>query len=324
MLLISILFILLAANINMDDLSLLMDWRAFALFGIVVLILRPLGVFLSTGDDILKMKEKLFISWVGPRGIVAAGIASLFGIKLTLDGVEGAEYITPLVFMVVLGTVLLNATTARLIAKALNVLQKSSNGILIIGANTAARFIAKYLQDNDRHVVLVDNNASSIKRAKDDGLEAFQANIYTDDLEDHFELLDMGYLMALTASADVNKYATVQFQKIFGEYGTFRILTAEEMKEKEDIPKEGLFSSTDDYLNLNEVVRDYPEIHEIEVDTKEEFAEFVGRLNQKDNSIPVFLKEVDGNLEIIPANMEHLEIEEGCKLVYLGESLERE
>eukprot|EP01093_Parvamoeba_rugata_P019391 TRINITY_DN869_c0_g1_i12.p1 TRINITY_DN869_c0_g1~~TRINITY_DN869_c0_g1_i12.p1 ORF type:complete len:391 (+),score=87.99 TRINITY_DN869_c0_g1_i12:1775-2947(+) len=104
-LLISILFILLAANIDIDDLLLLYTWKTAILFAAVVFIIRPLAVFVSTQGSKLNLNEKLFISWVGPRGIVAAGIASLFGSKLMRQGVEGAEYITPLVFMIVLGTV---------------------------------------------------------------------------------------------------------------------------------------------------------------------------------------------------------------------------
>ncbi len=96
-LLISMLFILLSANINIEDLMLLYTWKTAVLFAIVVFIIRPLAVFSSTYKSNLEFKEKLFISWVGPRGIVAAGIASLFGSKLLKQGVEGAEYITPLV-----------------------------------------------------------------------------------------------------------------------------------------------------------------------------------------------------------------------------------
>ena len=77
------------------------------------------------------INERLFISWVGPRGIVAAGIASLFGSKLIKQGVEGAEYITPLVFMIVLGTVLLNATTARFFAKILRVFLKKIKDLIL-------------------------------------------------------------------------------------------------------------------------------------------------------------------------------------------------
>ncbi|MGB5459043.1 MAG: cation:proton antiporter, partial [Eudoraea sp.] len=102
-LLISILFILLAANINISDMELIYNWNTAILFVAIVFIIRPIGVFLSTKGSSLKFKEKLFISWVGPRGIVAAGIASLFGSKLLQKGEPGAEYITPLVFMIVLG-----------------------------------------------------------------------------------------------------------------------------------------------------------------------------------------------------------------------------
>jgi len=116
-LLISILFILLGANINYEDLLLVANWESVILFTVVVFVVRPFGVFISSIGSGLKTNEKLFISWVGPRGIVAAGIASLFGSRLRTAGEPGAEYITPLVFMIVLGTVLLNATTARMFAK---------------------------------------------------------------------------------------------------------------------------------------------------------------------------------------------------------------
>ena len=134
-LLISILFILLSANINFKDLMLIYNWETIILFTVVVFIIRPAAVLLSTYNSTLSLKEKIFISWVGPRGIVAAGIASLFGITLVNKGVKDSEFITPLVFMIVMGTVLLNATTARFIAKSLGVFLKKSNGILIIGAS---------------------------------------------------------------------------------------------------------------------------------------------------------------------------------------------
>jgi len=152
-LLISILFILLSANINLSDLELIYNWNSLILFGFVVLIVRPIGVFLSSRKSGLIRNEKIFISWVGPRGIVAAGIASLFGLKLTMQGVENANYITPLVFMIVLGTVLLNATTARIVAKLTGVLLKKSEGILIVGASDPSRLIASYLKSNNKRVV---------------------------------------------------------------------------------------------------------------------------------------------------------------------------
>lgn len=325
-LLISILFIILAANIDMEDINIILnDWRAFALFGAVVFILRPLGVFISTWKSELNLSEKAFISWVGPRGIVAAGIASLFGITLTSETppVPDAEFLVPLVFMIVLGTVLLNATTARVVAKALKVTQDASEGILIIGANGAARIIGKYLQNNNRHVVLIDNNESSIRKAKDAGLEAFMVNIYTDDLGEQFELLDMGYMVAMTSSADVNQYAVRKYQKIFGENGAFRLMTPEEMKKsRPELPQQGIFSYTDDFLNLNEVARDYPLVHEVDVADKEELKALVEETAKNADTVPLFIKTESGSLEVIPPNLDGVDLGENFQLVYLGKQLE--
>jgi len=320
-LLISILFILLAANINIDDLLLLYNWNSAILFALIVFVIRPIAVFLSTYRSKLQTNEKLFISWVGPRGIVAAGIASLFGSKLLKQGVEGAEYITPLVFMIVLGTVLLNATTARLFAKIVGVFLKSSNGILIIGASDPARLIASYLKNNGRRVVLIDSNSIHIKKCREEGLEAIETNIYDEDLTENIELNDIGFLMALTGSAVVNKFALNEFSDIFGEQGAFRLISADEMKKPTETPISGLFSHTDDFINLSEVVRDYPDINQLPLKSKKHYLELIEKLNDEINSIPVFVKSKDGVIHIIPSFSEELKVEEGDVLMYLGKPL---
>ena len=199
-LLISILFILLSANINIEDLFLLYTWKTVVLFAVVVFIIRPIAVFASTLNSNLKLNEKLFISWVGPRGIVAAGIASLFGSKLIKQGVDGAEYITPLVFMIVLGTVLLNATTARFFAKMVGVFLKKSDAVLFVGASKPVRLIAKFLKNKGKRVILIDSNKSFIQEALDSDIEAFKVDVYDDELANNIELNDVGYLIALTPS----------------------------------------------------------------------------------------------------------------------------
>ncbi|QXP51025.1 sodium:proton antiporter [Cellulophaga sp. HaHa_2_95] len=322
-LLISILFILLAANINISDLALIYNWQTAVLFAVIVFVIRPLGVFLSTQGSSLKLREKLFISWVGPRGIVAAGIASLFGSKLLAKGEAGAEYITPLVFMIVLGTVILNATTARLFAKLVGVFLKKSNGILIIGASKVSRIIGSYLQKNDRHVVLIDNNQTNVDKAKNMGLEAIAANIYSDTLSDNIELNDVGYLMALTGNSDINRYAISKFSKHFGENGAFRLVTDDEMSNPDTNPKEGLFSHTDDFIKLTEAVRKYPSIHEIDLKSTEHYNSLIEITKADPNSIPVFLKTPEGDLKIISSFSEEFEdITEQFKLVYLGKRFE--
>ena len=321
-LLISMLFILLAANINMEDFYLLNSWNTLWLFLIVIFIIRPIGVFLSTKNSTLKFNEKLFISWVGPRGIVAAGIASLFGIKLEMIGEPGAEFITPLVFLIVLGTVLLNATTARFMAKIMGVFLKSSNGILIVGASEVSRLIASYLKQNGRRVVLIDSNIDHISKAKDLGLEALETNIYDGSLSGNIELSDVGFLMALTGSTVVNEYAISKFSEYYGEQGAFRLISSDEMQNPKDNPTDGLFSHTDDFIHLSEVVRDFPKVNEIIIKSKEHYIKCINKLNSEVYSIPIFVKTSDDDIHIIPSYSKKMIVEKGSVLMYLGKVLE--
>lgn len=325
-LLISILFILLAANIDISDLRLITeDWRPIALFGFVALILRPISVFLSTSGGNLNYREKLFISWVGPRGIVAAGIASLFGLELVDQGVPGAEYITPLVFMIVLGTVLLNATTARAVARLLGVIQDASDSVLIVGASDFSIAIADYLKRQGRTVHLIDSNARNIERAKDKGLHGIVSNIYTDDLSEEYELLDVGYMLAFTGSNEVNSYALRRYGDIFGERGAYRLVTTDERKQGPEETRDRLiFNYKDDFFDFSEAYRESPEIHEVLLRNRRQFHDFMRRLQTEKYIVPLFLKHPDGSLNAIPADPEKVEAnldEGGYYLVFLGESL---
>ena len=324
-LLISILFILLAANINYSELLLIYNWKTAALFAVIILVIRPIGVFLSTHGSKLKFNEKLFISWVGPRGIVAAGIASLFGLKLASKGIAGAEYITPLVFVIVLGTVLLNATTARIFAKLVGVFLKESNGILIVGASKVSRLIGHYLESHGRHVVLIDSNQNNINKAQELGLEAINTNIYSETLSDNIELNDVGYLMALTGNNEINRYAITKFSKQFGENGAFRLVSTEEMLDDNNNPQEGLFSHKDDFNRLTEVTKKFPSIQEIEIIDKEHLLDLIKTTNEDRDIIPLFIKDDEGELHIISSYNTNIEnAKEGYYLVYLGKPLDVE
>jgi NhaP-type Na+/H+ or K+/H+ antiporter len=319
-LLISMLFILLAANINIEDLMLLYTWKTLVLFSIVVFIIRPLAVFASTYKSNLKFKEKLFISWVGPRGIVAAGIASLFGSKLLKEGVEGAEYITPLVFMIVLGTVLLNATTARLFAKIVGVFLKSSDAILLVGASDPARLIARFLRDKGKRVILIDANKNFIEEALEDGLEAFNVNVYDDDLTDNIELNDVGYLLAITASDAVNKHAISTFSEVFGEHGAFKLATSDEAKEATIEERKSFFTPNDDFINLSEAFRENPAINEVKITSEKEYYKILELLALEEKSIPLCIEKGGGLYLVAEFEKQQVEKKE-LILYYLGKKL---
>jgi NhaP-type Na+/H+ or K+/H+ antiporter len=269
----------------------------------------------------LTRNDKLFISWVGPRGIVAAGIASLFGLKLVQKGFPGAEYITPLVFMVVLGTVLLNATTAGIIAKMLKVLIDKSTGILILGAHRAAQLIGMYLHENNKRVVLIDSNPSHVRKAEELGLEALKIDIYHDELNSYLELNDMGYFMALTGSTDVNAYAMNELKSEFGENGAYRLITISELREPELIGPNALFSKYDDYINLSEVARDYPNIEVVEIKNQNHLDQLILASNEDDKVVPLFVHALSTDIKFINPVKQTFSFEEGDKFVYLGRKM---
>ncbi|MGB5983513.1 MAG: sodium:proton antiporter [Nonlabens sp.] len=327
-LLISILFILLAANINMEDLYLIYRWETAVLFAIVAFLLRPMSVFASSINSNLKLNEKFFISWVGPRGIVAAGIASLFGSKLVsqfeavgnFEAANEARYITPLVFMIVLGTVLLNATTARLFAKLVGVFLKKSNGIMIVGASKFSRLIGKYLQENGRSVVLVDSNANNVRLAKDEGMEAVVADVYSDALSDDIEFSNIGYLLALTGNSQINEFAIDRLGQQYGEHGSYRLVHTTEVNNPNQNPVQGLFSSTDDYVNMMEVARHHGKIHETEIKSQEHYEALIEITKTDNDIIPLFVKREDA-IDIIPSMSLKMEVTLGEMLVYLGKEI---
>ena len=319
-LLISILFILLAANINMEALMLLYNWETVYLFVIVVFLIRPIAVFASTMNSRLRLNEKLFISWVGPRGIVAAGIASLFGSKLLKQGVEGAEYITPLVFMIVLGTVLLNATTARLFAKMVGVFLKKSNAILVVGASHPSRLIASYLKNKGKRVVIIDSNKDFIEQALEEDLEALNVNIYDDELRDNIELSDVGYLIAITGNDAVNEYALANFSNIFGEHGSFRLASSIEIINATDEEREQFFTPKDDYINLSEAFRENPTIQEIKIKNEAEYDAVLSELYKEEKSIPLFIQNSKGIYLIAEFEKEGFD-KKDIVLSYLGKEV---
>jgi len=316
-LLISILFILLSANINIEDLFLLYTWKTGVLFIAVVFIIRPIAVFASTRNSNLKLNEKLFISWVGPRGIVAAGIASLFGSKLIKQGVDGAEYITPLVFMIVLGTVLLNATTARFFAKMVGVFLKKSDAVLFVGASKPVRLIANFLKDKGKRVILIDSNKSFIQEALDSDIEAFKVDVYDDELANNIELNDVGYLIALTGSDQVNMHALNKFSENFGEQGAYKLASSKEITEASDSDRESFFTPHDDYINLSEAYRENPIINKVNISNQKEYNSLLEVLSKEEKSIPLFVENKQG-IYLLSEFEKNKFAKEDITLFYLG------
>lgn len=125
------IFILLAAKLEPDRFS---SWKLLVLLAVVMLVVRPLVVWTSTAGQGFTLKEKTFLSWIAPRGIVAAAMASLFSLRLRQLGYDEAVYLETVTYAVVIATVTLQGLSAPWLAKVLN-LQRSDRKTWVLMGN---------------------------------------------------------------------------------------------------------------------------------------------------------------------------------------------
>ncbi len=230
-LLISGLFILLAARLDFSQFEAL-GMGAVVLFLFIQFIIRPLKVFVSTYNSDLTWQEKTMISWIGPRGIVAAAVTALFAIRLEEVGIENADLLVPLAFTIIIGTVLLQGATSKFIAKFLGVAEPEDDGFLIMGANPVGRMIAKALQESGFTTLLADGSWTNIKAARMDGLATYYGNAVSEHADRHMDLVGLGHLLALTPQKDRNALAGQRYKPEFGSNKIY-LLPTEEDKESE-------------------------------------------------------------------------------------------
>jgi hypothetical protein len=224
-LLISVLFIVLAARIKSEEI-LNLGPGAWLFVAALILVVRPAAVALSTLGSSLSTRERIFIAGLAPRGIVAAAVSALFGQELLrAKGVdlEGIEQFAPLVFLVIVVTVVVYGLGARPLARALKLAEAAPQGVLIVGANPLAKAIAHALGSAGLKVVLVDSNHAAVVDANLEGLTARFANVLTADSPDRLPLGGIGHLLALTPNHEVNSLACLHYQEIFGRARCFQI-----------------------------------------------------------------------------------------------------
>lgn len=221
-LLIGGLFIVLTARLKLTDVAAIGP-ESLVFLGAMILLVRPASVFLATIGAGLGWRERAFLAWMAPRGIVAASVASLFAIRLAEVGVPEAERLAPLTFLVIVGTVALYSLTARPVAQWLGLASPNPTGALLVGAHPLAQAIGLVLQGQGLRVLLVDTNAHNVLNARQAGLPAVQANILAEDLLDDLDLGGIGQLFALTSNDEVNALAAMEFAHVFGRDRVYQL-----------------------------------------------------------------------------------------------------
>lgn len=221
-LLISLLFLMLAARLDIASLKEI-GWAAVLVFLAVQFLARPLNILFSTLGSQLSLPERYLLAWIAPRGIVAASIASLFAIKLEQIGFADARFLIPLTFTVIIGTVLLQSTTARPIARRLGVALPEPRGFLIIGANLVAREIARALAEHDVRVLLADTGLENVRKARSEGLDAYHGNPLSVHIDRRMHLTGIGRMLALAPYESENISAVMHYRMELGRNSVYML-----------------------------------------------------------------------------------------------------
>lgn len=254
MLLISSLFILLASRLNLDEFY-AVSWRGLILLVFLQFALRPAVIKICARNSELEPGEIKLLSWIAPRGVVAAAVASLLALRLEAKGIDNANMLVSLSFLVIIGTVTFECLTASVLAKRWNAAVPKSRGVLISGANSVARAIGELLDKNGVPVLLADTSRNDVGEAKMMGLKAYYGNAVSEHAENHMDLIGLGKVFAMGPDRDENTLACAHFTPEFGKRNIYCVATEKAKKsEKHQIRREyqgyTLFGSKVTYAKL--------------------------------------------------------------------------
>ena len=305
LLLISALFIVLAARVQLEQFAEL-GWPAVGVLAITMLVARPISVFVSSIGSDLNVREKLMISWIGPRGIVAAAVSSLFALRLEDKGYTEAALLVPLTFLIIIGTVIIQSATAKHVGRFLGVREPSPTGVLIIGAGNVARAIGKQLQEHGFKVVLTDSSWENTSLARMEGLETYYGNPVSEHADRNLSLAGVGKLLAMSGRGSLDTLSCLRFKPDFGVKNVYQLRTTREqhISQKHIVSTNHrgyeLFGENITYGTLAQLLRNGAEIKTTQLSEEFNFDSYLEKYGER--SIPLFAIDNKQRLHIFVAN----------------------
>lgn len=317
---ISGLFIILAARLPQQQLYDIFNWTPLLLLLVVQFIARPVSVAMATLRSPLSWRERALLSWIAPRGIVAAAVSALFALRLTEQGHPGAEWLMPLTFTVILGTVIFQSATSRPLARALKAVEPEPRGALILGANAVARTLAKALKEQELPVIVSDSNWDNIRTARMAGLDTFYGNPTSEYASQRLELVGIGKLLALSPLRELNVIASMHFRNEFGADSVYTVRhtseqhTTDKHQVADDLKGATLFAEDITYGTLASLIGEGAEIRATRLTEEYDFDAF----QQKMDEGTLLLFAITGKGKLIPFTAgAKIEPEPGWKLLSL-------
>ena len=225
-LLIGCLFIVLGSRVNLSDVAEI-GWPGLVFVAALILIVRPVSVFLSLLGSPLNLREQAFTAGLAPRGIVAAAVSSVFALEMQQSSagemLPGADQLSTVTFLVIVGTVAVYGLAASPLARWLGLADESDNGVLIAGADHWVRDFAAELNSAGVPVVLVDNNYNKVSQGRIAGLESHCMNILNEHAREDLTLSGIGRLLAMTPNDEVNSLAVRECRTMFDRSRVYQL-----------------------------------------------------------------------------------------------------
>jgi NhaP-type Na+/H+ or K+/H+ antiporter len=221
--LLSSLFIVLASRLNIQDMLPLLNYKSLIFVCIVIFIARPASIFISNIKTDLTFNEKIFMSFMAPRGIVCAAVSSLFAIELSKAGFEEADPIVSITFLLILSTVTFYALSADPLAKRLKLTKVQKKGILLAGCTDFSIKLANVLKENFVPVLIVDSSTEKIKFAKSLDIRAMQGDMLSEEIRNKIQEGEFIKLLAMTNSDEINLLVVNEYLEKFGRNHIYRI-----------------------------------------------------------------------------------------------------
>ncbi len=221
------LFVVLAARIDFQAL-LSVGYGAVILLAGVMFVARPVSVLISSFGSGLTWQEKILISWIGPRGIVCAAVAAAFAIRLVEIDEAGAATFVPLAFLIIIGTVVIQGTTAKYLAHWLGVRDPAPSGFLIVGGGRVGRMLASALKSLELRVVVADSDWDNISQLRMEGLETYFGNPVSEHADRYLDMSGIGKVISLSGRTNFDVVASMHFRSIFGARNAYELPSASE------------------------------------------------------------------------------------------------
>jgi len=258
-LLVSGVFILLAANLDFAALGQLNPWQAIGFVALVVLVARPLTVFVSLLGSGLPFKEQVLVAFTGPRGVVLIAVAGLFGERLQEIGLEDAALIGPLAFVLVAVTVVIHGFTLAPFARFLGLTGASTPGVILIGGSQFTTGLAEALAKADVPVLMTDPNFGHLRAARAAGIPTFSGDILSEAAEHRLEFINYGILVCATDNDAYNTLVATDLAPEYGRENVFQITREKSDSARHQLPATlggKAFGPETAYVGLEQMIRE--------------------------------------------------------------------